>query len=133
MAYFNGVVKTKPNRKNNGNPDNYFVEYVLYINDEPEADDTPTDYDLPNKEQKKVEKVKDYLSEKFKQLEKEKRKRKRARKKAEPKKPSETKKQTAEKVRTAVNALKSLLKLGVITKQEFEQQKETLMKFKKRS
>lgn len=132
MAYFSGVVKLKRGKVNDGSAENYYVEYVLYINDVAEGDDTPIDFDLPKKERKKVEKVRDYLAVQFKELQKEKRKRKRAAKKAIPKKPSEVKKETSEKVRVAINALKSLMKSGVITREEFEKQKETLTKYKKR-
>jgi hypothetical protein len=132
MAYFSGVVKLKNRRKNDGNADNYYVEYILYINDIAEGDDTPIDFDLPKGERKKVEKVRDYLAVQFKELQKEKRKRKRAAKKLIPKKPSEVKKETTEKIRVVINALKSLVKSGVISKDEFEKQKETLLKFKKR-
>lgn len=132
MAYFSGIVKLKNRRKNDGNADNYYVEYILYINDIAEGDDTPIDFDLPKGERKKVEKVRDYLAVQFKELQKEKRKRKRAAKKLIPKKPSEVKKETTEKIRVVINALKSLVKSGVISKDEFEKQKETLLKFKKR-
>jgi len=131
MAYFSGVVKLKPRRKNDGTPDNYYVEYVLYINDVAEADDEPVDYDLPNKEAVKVEKVKDFLAEKFKDLQKEKRKRKRAAKKAKPKTEKEQKQIAIKEIRNAIASLKRLLKAGVITKEQFEAQKTSLLKLKK--
>lgn len=132
MAYFSGIVKTKPNRKNNGNPDNYFVEYVLYINDTPEADDTGTDYEIDKKERKKVENVKTWLAERFKVLEKEKKRRKRQQKKLEPKKPTQTKSEISMRVRNAIASLRALLKAKVITKKEFESQKAKLLSYKKR-
>lgn len=131
MAYFSGIVKLKPKKKNDGTPTNYYVEYVLYINDTPEADDTPVDYDLPAKETRKVEKVKDYLAETFKTLQKEKRKRKRAAAKAKPKTEKELKAISVKEIRNAINSLKRLVKAGIITKEQFEQQKAALMKFKK--
>lgn len=131
MAYFSGVVKVKNKKKNDGTPENYFVEYVLYINDSPLADDTNVNYDLPKKEEKKVEKVKDYLAETFKTLQKEKSKRKRAAKRAKPKTEKELKEITIKEIRNTINALKRLLKAKIITKEQFEQQKAAIMKFKK--
>jgi hypothetical protein len=130
MAYFNGVVKLKPKKKNDGTPDNYYVEYILYVNDQPEANDDPIDFDLPQTEQKKVDKVQDYLADKFKTLQKEKRKRKRIAKKAEPKKPAEQKKEITQAVRKALNSLKLLVKQGVITQQQFEKQKKSILAYK---
>ena len=130
MAYFNGVVKLKPKKKNDGTPDNYYVEYILYVNDQPEANDDPIDFDLPKTEQKKVDKVQDYLADKFKTLQKEKRKRKRIAKKAEPKKPAEQKKEITQAVRKALNSLKLLVKQGVITQQQFEKQKKSILAYK---
>lgn len=132
MAYFSGVIKVKPKKKNDNNPENYFVEYVLYINDEATADDTPTDYEISKKEEPKVELVKDYLAQKFKDLEKEKRKRKRAAKKAKPKTEKELKKLTDAQIRKAINSIKELLKAKAITKEQFEAQKASLMKLKKK-
>jgi hypothetical protein len=131
MAYFSGVVKLKPKKKNDGTPENYYVEYVLYINDNPEADDTPIIYDLPNKEVKKVERVRDYLAIQLKDLQKEKRKRKRQAKKARPKTEKELKEISAKEIRNAINSLKRLLQAKIITKEQFEEQKASILKLKK--
>ncbi len=129
-AYFSGIVKVKPRRKNDGNGDNYFVDYVLYINDEPEANDEGTDFTLPKKEEKKVEKVRDYLSTKFNELVKEKKKRQRQAKKkkaeAKLKEPKEQKRLTKEAIQKAVASYRLLLKLGKITKPEFEKFKKDI-------
>ena len=134
-AYFSGIVKLKPRRKDDGSSDNYFVDYVLYLNDEPEASDEGTDFRLPNKEQKKVERVKDFLVEKFKILEKEKRKRKRlAKKKAleeKQKQPKEQKKIANKAIQNAIASLRLLLKNKIITKAEFERQKADLISRKR--
>jgi hypothetical protein len=130
-AYFSGIVKVKPRRKNDGNGDNYFVDYVLYINDEPEANDEGTDFLLPKKEDKKVEKVRDYLSVKFNELVKEKKKRKRqAKKKREEEKKKEPKEQnrlTNEAIQKAISSYRLLLKLGKINKTEFEKFKKDIL------
>jgi hypothetical protein len=134
-AYFSGIVKLKPRRKNNGEGQNYFVDYVLYMNDEPLSSDDGVDYSLPKREGKKVEKVKDFLVEKFKILEKEKRKRKRqAKKKREEAKkldPKEQKKITNQAIQNAIASLRLLLKNKIITKEEFERQKRDLTSRKK--
>lgn len=130
MAYFSGVVKLKYGKKNNGNPDNYFVEYILYINDKPEANDESVNFDLPATEQKKVDQINDYLAGKFKELQKEKRKRKRIAKKTAPKKPAEEKKELNAAVRNALKSLQELVKKKVITKAQFEKQKKSILAFK---
>jgi hypothetical protein len=134
-AYFSGIVKLKPRRKNNGEGQNYFVDYVLYMNDEPLSSDDGVDYSLPNREGKKVEKVKDFLVEKFKILEKEKKKRKRqAKKKREEAKkqdPKEQKRITNQAIQNAIASLRLLLKNKIITKEEFERQKKDLISRKK--
>jgi hypothetical protein len=132
IAYFDGVAKLKPRKPNDGNPNNYYVEFVLFINENPEADDNPVDFDLPKKEKKKVEKVKSYLAERFNALQKAKRKRKRIAKKEELKTPKEQKKQVTKEIRIAINALKRLLKAGQITPKQFEQQKASLMGLKQK-
>jgi hypothetical protein len=123
-AYFTGIVKLKPRRKNDGNGDNYFVDYVLYINDEPEANDEEADFTLPKKENKKVEKVRDFLSVKFNELVKEKKKRQRQAKKkkaeAKSREPKEQKRLTNEAIQKAIASYRLLLKYGKITKEEFE-------------
>ena len=129
--YFSGIVKLKPRRKNNGEPDNYYVEYILYIQNEPVSDDEQIDYELPKKEKKKVEEIKDYLADKFKTLQKEKRKRIRKAIQSKPKKPAEQKKEINTAIRVAINSLKSLLKKGVITKAQFEKQKASINAYKK--
>jgi hypothetical protein len=132
IAYFDGVAKLKPRRPNDGNPKNYFIDFVLFVNDQPEADDTPVDFDLPKKEKVKVDKVKNYLAERFGTLQKAKRKRKRQAKKELLKTPKEQKKQLTREIRNAINALKRLLKAGQITKAQFEQQKASLMGLKQK-
>lgn len=132
IAYFSGVVKLMRGKPNDGNPANYYVEYVLYINDTPEADDNPVDFDLPRKEVKKVEEVKDYLADRFGVLEKAKRKRKREAKKAKPKTAKEEKKIKETEIRNAINSLKRLLKAKLITKEQFEQQKASLTSLKRK-
>lgn len=134
-AYFSGIVKVKPNKKDNGNGDNYFVDYVLYMNDIPLDNDESTDFRLPKKEEGKKERVKDFLVEKFKILEKEKKKRKRQakRKKEQAKKqlPEEQAKAVNEAIKKAIDSLRLLLKNKIITKDEFERQKADLMARKK--
>jgi ribosome recycling factor len=130
LAYFDGIPKLKYRKPNNGQAENYYIEFVLYINDIPEVDDSPVDFDLPNREQKKADKVKTYLSKRFATLQKEKRKRKRQAKKALPKTEKQKKQQLTKELRIAINALKRLLKDGQISKDQFEKQKASLMGLK---
>lgn len=122
-GYFNGIVKVKPRRADNGNPDNYFVDYVLYINDSPEADEEGIKFKLPSKAEKKVEKVRDVLVEKFKVLEKQKRKRKREAKKKFEQTPEGKKQLTQKAIRELLIQLRLLYEYGQITWQEYERQR----------
>lgn len=122
-GYFNGIVKVKPRRADNGNPENYFVDYVLYINDSPEADEEGIKFKLPSKAEKKVEKVRDVLVEKFKVLEKQKRKRKREAKKKFEQTPEGKKQLTQKAIRELLIQLRLLYEYGQITWQEYERQR----------
>lgn len=129
-AYFNGIVKVKPKRPDNGKGENYFVDYVLYINDLAEDDDIGTSYRLPKREDKKVDKVQEFIAGKVKTLQKEKAKRKRQAKRAAQKlkeqDPEEVKKRANKAINDAIASLRLLLKNKVITKAEFERQKADL-------
>lgn len=129
-AYFDGIVKVKPNKPDNGDPKNYFVDYVLYVNDSPEADDQGYTFKLPKREQKKVEKVRDVLVDKFKALEKQKRKRKREAKKRFEQTP-EGKKQVQQKaIRELLIQLRLLYETGAISLREYEYQRRKYLKKK---
>jgi hypothetical protein len=130
VPYFSGIVELKYRGKNNGNPDNYYVDYILYIDNEPIKEDIGIDYELPSKEQKKVNEINNFLAQKFKTLQKEKKKRKRIAKNKEVKKPAEQKKEITQAVRKAINSLKLLVKKGVITEQQFEKQKQSILAYK---
>ena len=135
-AYFSGIVKVKPNKKDNGNGDNYFVDYVLYMNDVPVDSDESTDFRVSKKEEGKKEKVKDFLVEKFKILEKEKKKRKRQAKRkrdlAKKQSPEEQAKAVNEAIKKAIDSLRMLLKNKIISKDEFERQKADLIARKRK-
>ena len=135
-AYFSGIVKVKPKRKNDGDGDSYFVDYVLYLNDEPIVSDEGIEFDLGKKEVKKVEKVRDYLSERMNKLVKEKKKKSRlAKKKKEQAKkldPKEQKKADNLAIQKAIASFKLLLQKKILTKAEFEKLKADLVKKKKK-
>lgn len=132
VAYFDGVVKLIHNKPNDGKAENYFIDYILFINDVPESDDIPVDFELSPKEKTKKIQVKSYLATRFGKLQKEKRRKKREIKKATPKTEKEKRKELTKEIRVAINAIKRLMKSGQITKEEFERQKENLMKLKKK-
>lgn len=124
FAYFSGIVKLKYKRPNNKQAKNYFVDFVLYINDKTEVDTTPADITLPSKEKKKKDKVRDFLSDRLDKLEKQKRKAKRLKKKSSPEEKNK-------KIDAAINALKALYKAKLITKPDFEKKKKELESKKK--
>ena len=134
IAYFNGTPKLIKGKPNNQKPENYFVDYVLVINDVAEADDTPVDVQLPKKEVRKQEQVLDFISEKFSILEKDRRKRRRKAKreaqKKEAQKPAARRKKLNDQIRKAINSLKELLRDKLITKEQFEEQKKALLALK---
>jgi hypothetical protein len=72
------TIRLRPKKKNDGTPENYFLDMVLYINDEPVADDDSTRFELPKTKEVREAKrrTKNALDEKLKTL-----KQKKARKK----------------------------------------------------
>lgn len=129
-AYFDGIPKLKYRKPNNGDPNNYFVDYILYIKEIPQADDEPLDFSLPVKEQKKTKAIKKVISQRFANLQKEKQKRKRRAKKEAPKSEKEQRQLVTKEIRIAINALKRLVKAKQITPAQFEKQKAALMGLK---
>ncbi len=125
FAYFSGIVKVKPGKSNDGKAESYFVDFILYINETTELDDEPAMYDLPKREAKKKEKIRDYMAERFSKLEKEKQKEKRKRKKASPQ-------EYNKRIQAAINADRALLRAKVITKAEFQKRKQKLTSKKKK-
>ena len=134
-AYFDGIVKLKHNKPNNGNANNYFVDYILFIGNEPAASEQGANVVLDKTQQKKSDKVFDFIVDKFDILEKEKKKRKRIRKKKaeveKAKRPEEQIKKINENIAKAINSFRDLLKSNIITKVEFEQRKTELQNQKK--
>ena len=125
FAYFSGIVKVKPGKSNDGKAESYFVDFILYINETTELDDEPAMFDLPKREVKKKETIRDYMAERFSKLEKEKQKEKRKRKKASPQ-------EYNKRIQAAINADRALLRSKVITKAEFQKRKQKLTSKKKK-
>ena len=67
---FAGYKKLRPKKRNDGTPENYFLDFILNVAGEPIADSTVVQYDLPRtKEVKKKEtKVRNILLGRLKQL-----------------------------------------------------------------
>lgn len=125
FAYFSGIVKVKLGKSNDGKAESYFVDFILYINETTELDDEPAMFNLPKREVKKKEKIRDYMAERFSKLEKEKQKEKRKRKKASPQ-------EYNKRIQAAINADRALLRSKVITKAEFQKRKQKLTSKKKK-
>jgi ERCC4-related helicase len=70
----------KRNKPNDGTPENYYIDLVLYIGDNPTADTQVIEYEVPrNREtQKQKTKIRNVINERLKTLSSKKRKRKRA-------------------------------------------------------
>lgn len=77
---FAGYKKLRPKKRNDGTPENYFLDFILNVAGEPIADSTVVQYDLPRtKEVKKKEtKVRNILLGRLKQLASKKRRKKRS-------------------------------------------------------
>ena len=77
---FAGYKKLRPKKRNDGTPENYFLDFILNVAGEPIADSTVVQYDLPRtKEVKKKEtKVRNILLNRLKQLASKKRRKKRS-------------------------------------------------------
>lgn len=129
-AYFDGILKLKPKKKNNGVASNYYIEYILYLNQITESDETPIDYDVPKVQKDTQEDIRQYMSKRFKLLQREKAKRKRQAKKRAPKTEKEKRQQATAAVRKSIQGLRELYKQKRITKANFEKLKKTLLKIK---
>jgi hypothetical protein len=129
VAYFYGIVKLKPKKKNNGDPINYFVDYVLTINDTPQDNFEGIDYERTKKEEKTAQSISGYFQGRFKELQKDKRKRARASKKAKSKKPENLK--INESVKKALDSLKIAYEAGAFSKVKYEVLRDEIKKGKK--
>jgi hypothetical protein len=129
VAYFYGIVKLKPRKKNNGDPINYFVDYVLTINDTPQDTFEGVDYERNKKEEKAAQSISGYFQGRFKDLQKDKRKRARAAKKVRSKKPENQK--INESVKKALDSLKLAYQSGAFSKVKYEVLRDEIKKGKK--
>jgi len=84
---FSGIKKLRPRRLNDGSPDNYYLDFVLYTIDKkgretPQADDEKVEFEVPRTRdsRKKKTKVKQVIEERIKALKVKKDSRKRAKK-----------------------------------------------------
>ena len=80
--YYSGTQKLRQGKKNDGTPENYFLDMVLYINENPVASTETTKYQLPQTREvnQTRKKIKNLLDERFKELKLKKERKKRARK-----------------------------------------------------
>ena len=82
MASFQGVKRLRPNKANDGTPENYFIDFVLTINNVPTKSIVPVQY-TPTKQQKKTyTSVRNVILSRIKDLSNKKKRRINARKTA---------------------------------------------------
>ncbi len=69
-AYYNGYIKLRDGKANDGNPDNYYLDFVLFIDDVPVSDTTERKAAIPKnrKTAKKTEKISDYILDRLSKL-----------------------------------------------------------------
>lgn len=74
MGYYVGYQKLRPNKRNNGQSDSYYLDMILFLNDKPQGETLTQKFKLPKtaKIQRTKQKVQNLLDEKFKLLLKEK-------------------------------------------------------------
>ena len=74
MAYYVGYQKLRPNKRNNGQSDSYYLDMILFLNDKPQGETKTQKFKLPKtaKIERTKQKVQNLLDEKFKLLLKEK-------------------------------------------------------------
>ena len=81
-ASFTGVKKLKPNKANDGTPENYYIDFILVINSTPTKPITPISYTLSPTQKKQVTSVRNAILTRVKDLSNKKKRRKNARKNA---------------------------------------------------
>lgn len=79
---FSGFKKLRPRRANDGTPENYYLDFVLYVNDVPLGTPEEVEYSVPKskKNRQKKRKVKQAIEERIKNLKAKKDSRRRAKK-----------------------------------------------------
>ena len=81
-AFFTGYKSLKPNKANDGTPENYYIHFVLEVNDKPIKEIEPVIYELPKGEKRKATTVRHAILERVKDLNLKKKRRVKARKNA---------------------------------------------------
>jgi hypothetical protein len=81
-GFFTGVKKLKKGKKNDGNPKNYYIQFILVLDLNPVKKIEPVAYKLPKSEKKKANSVKNTILNRVKLLGNKKKRRKNARKNA---------------------------------------------------
>jgi hypothetical protein len=132
-AFFNGVVRLKRGRKNNGAGENYYVEFFLYINDVPfeDRDAEDVEYQLSEKRQRIKETISRDLAKRVSSL---KQKKKRAKLEKERSRPASEKivilrkeiKAKKAAIKKEQTRLKQLFLAGIISKSVFKKEQLSL-------
>lgn len=129
-AYFDGIVRLKNKRPNNGQADNYYIEYILFLNEQTEGNEEEIEFELGKNEKRKVDDIRTFFQQRFKTMQKEKAKRKRQAKKAKENTEEAKKKKATESIKKAIQSYRELLKQGVITQSQFNKMKKTIEQVK---
>jgi len=133
QAVFNGVVRLKRGKKNDGDGNNYFVEFFLSIDNEPFEGRSaiPVEFGLNKAENTKKERIGNNLARRLSKMKQKKRseKIKRGRVGSEAEREIILKKEYDSKisaVRREVNKIKKLYLQGVITKRVYDAELKSL-------
>ena len=81
-ASFTGVRKLRSGKKNDGKPENYFIDFVLVINSVPTKSITPVPFKLDKSQKKQATSVRNVILQRVKQLTNKRKRKKNARKTA---------------------------------------------------
>lgn len=114
-GFFTGVKKLKKGKKNDGNPKNYYIQFILVLDLKPVKKIEPVIYNLPKSEKKKANTVRNTILNRVKELTNKKKRRKNA-------------KITANK---NISEIKKLKKRETIAKSDRQKRKMALQKIEK--
>jgi hypothetical protein len=121
-VFFNGVFMLKPNRKADKKPKNYYIEYILFINGEPQADSDAEEAPPFKGTEKQAQKAREKQVKKIKKEKAQYQQKKGQRQKAAIKKKEKdpVNKEIVDDYKEELARLKARLKAGKITKEQFD-------------
>lgn len=140
-----GVKKLRKGKANDGTPENYFLDFVLTLDGQPQSSIDPVDYNVPKSDKKIVTSVRNVINDRIKKLELKKKRKKNARKTAirninkvkrlskrqkSAVRPATKNKISKEKYSVSMTSLKQLdraFKKGLLTPEQYQRFKDEII------